>query len=63
MLGSSSFHANQRFGSGAPIASDKQLLEAISEGDKSAMRLLLTRHHMRIHRFVIAITGDPATTE
>ena len=38
--------------------SDDALIRAIADGDRSAMRVLHTRHHMKIYRFILRIIDD-----
>ena len=38
--------------------SDRGLVERVARGDRAAMRLLFTRHHARIYRFVARQTGS-----
>ena len=41
-----------------PKRSDEQLLEAYRGGDTDAFRLLISRHHDDLLRFLIRLTGD-----
>ena len=47
----------------APNASDEALIEAIAGGDRRAMELLYARHHVRVYRFIIRMTGDATLAE
>jgi RNA polymerase sigma-70 factor, ECF subfamily len=42
---------------------DVCLLESVVSGDKSALRVLFTRHNVRIYRFVLRLTGDKSIAE
>jgi RNA polymerase sigma-70 factor (ECF subfamily) len=44
-------------------ASDDSLIKAISRGDRHAIAMLYRRHHVRVYRFALRITGDPSLTE
>jgi RNA polymerase sigma-70 factor (ECF subfamily) len=44
-------------------ASDACLMERVAEGDRGAMRLLFTRHHLTVYRFVLRLVGNSATAE
>jgi RNA polymerase sigma-70 factor (ECF subfamily) len=46
-----------------PHASDEALIEAIADGDRRAMELLYTRHHVRVYRFVLRLSANPTTAE
>jgi len=43
--------------------SDEELLERIAAGDGTAMRVLFSRHHLRLHRFVLRTVRDEAVAE
>lgn len=43
--------------------SDDALITSISNGDRRAMVLLFMRHNVRIHRFVVRLTGNAALAE
>jgi len=43
--------------------SDERLVERVAAGDRVAMQLLYTRHHLRVYRFVLRIVNDAATAE
>jgi len=43
--------------------SDEALIGAIADGDKYAMRVLYTRHHAKVYRFILRITDDVALAE
>ena len=42
---------------------DEDLVESIARGDKGAMRVLYTRHSMRIYRFILRLTGNTSLSE
>lgn len=42
---------------------DKDLLQRIACGDKTAMRALFARHNLRIFRFIVRMTRNEATAE
>jgi RNA polymerase sigma-70 factor, ECF subfamily len=44
-------------------ASDDALIKAIGRGDRHAMALLYGRHHVRVYRFALRITGDASSAE
>src|SRR5262249_35459482 len=44
-------------------AADRALIEAISRGDRHAMALLYARHHLRVYRFALRISGDATLAE
>src|SRR5262245_48882335 len=46
-----------------PKPSDDALIVSISNGDKRAMVLLFMRHNVRIHRFVMRLTGKSSIAE
>src|SRR5215470_14610234 len=39
-------------------ASDEALIKAIGRRDRNAMAMLYGRHHVRVYRFVLRVTGD-----
>lgn len=43
--------------------SDTALIEAIAKGDKRAMHALYKRHDVRVYRFALRLTGNPAMAE
>jgi len=43
--------------------SDEALIGAIAYGDKYAMRVLYTRHHAKVYRFILRLTDDVALAE
>jgi RNA polymerase sigma-70 factor (ECF subfamily) len=43
--------------------SDEGLIGAIAGGDKSAMRVLYTRHHVKVYRFILRLVDDAALAE
>jgi RNA polymerase sigma-70 factor (ECF subfamily) len=42
---------------------DETLVARIAEGDRSAMKVLFTRHQQRVHRFVFRMVANSATAE
>src|SRR5262245_34847976 len=47
----------------APKPSDDALIESIGKGDRRAMVSLFMRHNVRIHRFVMRLTGKSSLAE
>jgi len=47
----------------ALATSDEALLESISEGGRTAMHTLYSRHHVRVYRFIMRMVRDTATAE
>jgi RNA polymerase sigma-70 factor (ECF subfamily) len=47
----------------ARATSDEMLLERISEGDRSAMHTLYSRHNVRVYRFVLRMMRDTTSAE
>lgn len=45
------------------VISDETLIGLIANGDKDAVRVLFTRHSVRVFRFLLRIVGDEATAE
>jgi RNA polymerase sigma-70 factor (ECF subfamily) len=43
--------------------SDKALVQLMAEEDKRALKLLYLRHHDRVRRFVMRLTGNESTAE
>ena len=43
--------------------SDEDLLQRIAAGDRLAMRVLFSRHQLRLHRFVLRVVRDEAVAE
>ncbi|WP_333823651.1 sigma-70 family RNA polymerase sigma factor [Pinisolibacter sp.] len=43
--------------------SDEDLLQRIAAGDRLAMRVLFSRHQLKIHRFVLRMVRDEAVAE
>ncbi len=64
-LGNKASHRvpNTRTCSLAQNASDEALIKAIALGDRRAMEVLYTRHHVRVYRFSLRITGNTALAE
>jgi RNA polymerase sigma-70 factor, ECF subfamily len=46
-----------------PTPSDETLIRSIAKGDRDAMRLLFTRHNVRVFRFLLRIVGQHAAAE
>jgi RNA polymerase sigma-70 factor (ECF subfamily) len=46
-----------------PNASDDELIKAIALGDRHAMEVLYSRHHVRVYRFSLRITGNATLSE
>jgi len=44
-------------------ASDESLVERIAGGDRVAMEVLYARHHVRIYRFLVRLTGNATMAE
>ena len=42
---------------------DVSLLESVINGDEAALRVLFTRHNVRIYRFVLQLTGNRSIAE
>ena len=47
----------------ATASPDAVLIEQIAAGDKSAIRTLFERHHVKVYRFVLRIVRDAALAE
>jgi RNA polymerase sigma-70 factor, ECF subfamily len=47
----------------AQATSDDALLESISEGCRTAMHTLYSRHHVRVYRFILRMVRDTSTSE
>ena len=47
----------------AASSSDESLIKRIAGGDKRAMQVLYTRHHMRVFRFVVRLVHDESMAE
>ena len=47
----------------SPHVSDDALIGEIARGDRRAMEVLYTRHHVRVYRFSLRITGNTALAE
>ncbi len=47
----------------AQATPDEALLESISEGGRTAMHTLYSRHHLRVYRFILRMVRDAATAE
>jgi RNA polymerase sigma-70 factor (ECF subfamily) len=48
---------------GVPEQADAVLIERIGRGDRTAMRQLYARHHLRIYRFILRMVNDEALAE
>src|ERR1700747_3146628 len=46
-----------------PPPSDETLIRSIAKRDRDAMRLLFTRHNVRVFRFLLHIVGHHAAAE
>ncbi len=44
-------------------ASDEALIGRIAKGDKLAMQVLYSRHHVRVYRFTLRLIGDASKAE
>src|SRR6476660_8560218 len=44
-------------------ASDEALIKAIARFDRHAMAVLYRRHHVRVYRFALRVTGDASLAE
>jgi RNA polymerase sigma-70 factor, ECF subfamily len=42
---------------------DEALVGRIADGERLAMQTLFARHHVRVYRFALRLTGNPATAE
>jgi RNA polymerase sigma-70 factor (ECF subfamily) len=42
---------------------DGVLIEAISQGEEAAMRVLFARHNVRVYRFIVGLTRDESQAE
>ena len=47
----------------SPHVSDDALIREIARGDRRAMEVLYSRHHVRVYRFSLRITGNTALAE
>jgi RNA polymerase sigma-70 factor (ECF subfamily) len=47
----------------AASPADETLIRQIADGDKSAVRTLFERHHVKVYRFVLRIVRDAALAE
>jgi RNA polymerase sigma-70 factor (ECF subfamily) len=55
--------AADRSRTGAQAPSDEALLRSISKHEQSAMRILFSRHRVRVFRFALSITKDQSLAE
>ena len=46
-----------------PATSDAELIGRIATGDRLAMQVLFSRHHVRVYRFVLRIVGSETLAE
>jgi RNA polymerase sigma-70 factor (ECF subfamily) len=58
--GQAASHANAAADAGLQ---DEDLVDSIARGDKGAMRVLYTRHSLRIYRFILRLTGNTSLSE
>lgn len=42
---------------------DRSLVERVAAGDRDAMRILFSRHHIRVYRFILRFVSDNAAAE
>jgi RNA polymerase sigma-70 factor (ECF subfamily) len=47
----------------ARATSDEMLLQSIAKGDRTAMHVLYSRHHVRVYRFVLRMVRDASMAE
>jgi RNA polymerase sigma-70 factor (ECF subfamily) len=47
----------------APLVQDETLIGLIATGDRSAMRVLYSRHRLRVYRFLLRLLRDEALAE
>jgi len=47
----------------SPDASDDAVIQEIANGDRRSMEVLYARHHVRVYRFSLGITGNTASAE
>jgi RNA polymerase sigma-70 factor (ECF subfamily) len=47
----------------AQATSDEMLLQSIADGDRTAMHILYSRHHVRVYRFILRIVHDSSVAE
>jgi RNA polymerase sigma-70 factor (ECF subfamily) len=47
----------------AQATSDEMLLESISDGDRTAMHILYSRHNVRVYRFILRMVRDTTMAE
>jgi RNA polymerase sigma-70 factor, ECF subfamily len=43
--------------------SDEALVRSMADGDKRALKILYMRHHVRVFRFIMRLTGDELAAE
>jgi RNA polymerase sigma-70 factor, ECF subfamily len=57
-------NTSTKFSTTAPAdLSDKALVQMMADEDKRALKLLYVRHHDRVRRFVMRLTGNESTAE
>ena len=47
----------------ARATSDESLLESIAKGNRTAMHVLYSRHHVRVYRFILRMVRDTTMAE
>jgi RNA polymerase sigma-70 factor, ECF subfamily len=63
-IGNTQFNTSTKFSATAPAElSDKALVQLIADEDKRALKLLYLRHHDRVRRFVMRLTGNESVAE
>jgi RNA polymerase sigma-70 factor, ECF subfamily len=63
-IGHTQFNAAIKFSNAAPSeVSDKALIRSMADGDKHALKILYVRHHARVFRFIMRLTGDELVAE
>jgi RNA polymerase sigma-70 factor (ECF subfamily) len=63
-IGHTQSNTSAKFGTAAPAElSDKALVQLMADEDTRALKLLYLRHHDRVRRFVMRLTGNESTAE
>jgi RNA polymerase sigma-70 factor (ECF subfamily) len=63
-IGSTQSNTSTKISTTAPAElSDKALVQLMVDEDKRALKLLYMRHHDRVRRFVMSLTGNESTAE
>jgi len=63
-IGHTQSNTSSKFSTAPPAAlSDKALVQLMADEDKRALKLLYMRHHDRVRRFVMRLTGSESTAE